>query len=50
MRGYSYLNYKKGDLPVTENISKKIFSLPMYPQLSNSMIFKIVKCLKKAGI
>ena len=25
MRGYKYLGYKKGDLPVTERIAKEIF-------------------------
>ncbi len=45
MRGYAYLKYKKGDFPITEKLSKQIFSLPMYPQLKNSTILKIVKCL-----
>ncbi|MEE2998735.1 MAG: DegT/DnrJ/EryC1/StrS family aminotransferase [Pseudomonadota bacterium] len=35
MRGYSYLGYKEGDLPVTENLAKEIFSLPMYPSLTD---------------
>ena len=34
MRGYSHLGYSEGDLPVTEEASKEIFSLPMYPTLS----------------
>ena len=50
MRGYSYLKYKKSDFPITEKLSKRIFSLPMYPQLKNSAILKVVKCLKEAGI
>jgi aminotransferase EvaB len=49
MRGYSYLKYKKGDFPVAEKLSKRIFSLPMYPQLKDYEILKIVKCLKAAG-
>ena len=49
MKGYSYLKYKRGDFPVTERFSKRIFSLPMYPQLNRKMILKITKCLKKAG-
>jgi len=35
MTGYSHLGYKNGDLPVTEKIANQIFSLPMYPSLSN---------------
>jgi len=31
---FSYLHYKEGDFPVSENISKKIFSLPMHPYLA----------------
>ena len=41
MKGYKYLNYKKNDLPVTELISKQIFSLPMYPQLTMSQVDKV---------
>ena len=37
MRGYSYLGGKDGDLPITEKITKKIFSLPMYPTLTEEM-------------
>ena len=33
MQGYVHLGYKKGDLPVTEDLAKEIFSLPMYPTL-----------------
>jgi len=48
MRGYSFLKYKKGDFPVTEKLSKKIFSLPMYPALKYATLLKIVKSLKEA--
>jgi len=36
MRGYSQLGYVKGDLPVTEAAAGEIFSLPMYPQLTDN--------------
>lgn len=35
MRGYEALGYKEGDLPHTEFAAKEIFSLPMYPSLTN---------------
>ena len=35
MDGYKYLNYKKNDFPITEKISKELFSLPLYPSLTN---------------
>jgi aminotransferase EvaB len=41
MTGYKYLGYKEGDFPETEAAAKEIFSLPMYPSLSNEEI-KIV--------
>jgi dTDP-3-amino-2,3,6-trideoxy-4-keto-D-glucose/dTDP-3-amino-3,4,6-trideoxy-alpha-D-glucose/dTDP-2,6-dideoxy-D-kanosamine transaminase len=37
MRGYSYLGGQEGDLPVTERLAKEIFSLPMYPSLTEEM-------------
>jgi aminotransferase EvaB len=50
MRGYSYLKYKKGDFPVAEKSARQIFSLPMYPQLKQKEILKVVKALKKIGV
>jgi aminotransferase EvaB len=45
MKGYKYLGYKKNDLPVTEAMSKQIFSLPMYPQLTMSQVDKVIKLI-----
>lgn len=35
MRAYQFLNYREGDLPHTEETAKEIFSLPMYPCLTD---------------
>jgi dTDP-3-amino-2,3,6-trideoxy-4-keto-D-glucose/dTDP-3-amino-3,4,6-trideoxy-alpha-D-glucose/dTDP-2,6-dideoxy-D-kanosamine transaminase len=35
MQGYKYLNYKEGDLPVTEKMAKELFSLPIYPSFDD---------------
>ena len=35
MTGYRQLGYQEGDLPHTESASREIFSLPMYPSLSD---------------
>ncbi len=35
---FSYLNYKKGDFPISEKISQKIFSLPFHPYLTSEDI------------
>jgi len=37
MEGYKHLNYKEGDLPVTEKIAKELFSLPLYPSMTEEM-------------
>lgn len=34
MPAYSYLGYREGDLPETERAAHEIFSLPMFPSLS----------------
>ena len=47
MKGYKYLGYKKGDLKVTEKLSKEIFSLPMYPELSMKKVKYIVRTINK---
>jgi aminotransferase EvaB len=36
MKGYDYFNRYKGELARTERAAKEIFSLPMYPMISNS--------------
>ena len=38
-----FRQFKYKDLTITEKISKEIFSLPMYPGLSDSQIEYIVK-------
>ncbi len=35
---FEYLNHKKGDFPISEEISAKIISLPMNPYLKNDQI------------
>jgi len=32
-KAFAYLGYKSGDLPITERVSSRIFSLPMHPYL-----------------
>ena len=45
MRGYKYLGYKKGDLPVTERIAKEIFLYSMYPFLSKKSVYKVINLI-----
>lgn len=47
MRGYRYLNTKNDNLEVTNKLSKQIFSLPMYPELSTIKLEKVINILNK---
>ena len=45
MAGFNYLEYKNGDFPISENLSKKILSLPMHSYLSENDIKSIIRHL-----
>lgn len=47
MKGYTYLGYKEGDLPHTEKASREIFSLPMYPSLTNEEQHIVISALQE---
>jgi aminotransferase EvaB len=47
MAGYKFLGYKEGDLPVTEQAAKEVFSLPMYPLLTNEDLETVIKTLSE---
>lgn len=42
------LGYKRGDFPVTERVVKEIFSIPMFPELEESEVRRVVDALIKA--
>ncbi|RKY32721.1 MAG: DegT/DnrJ/EryC1/StrS family aminotransferase [Candidatus Omnitrophota bacterium] len=46
MRAYRYLGYRKGSLPHSEKAATEIFSLPMYPSLSNQEQMRVSQALK----
>ena len=46
MSGYSYLGYKEGRLPITERMANEIFSLPMYPSLTDEQQLKVTDVLR----
>ena len=46
MEGYKCLGYHEKDLPNTELMSKQIFSLPMYPTLTNEEQDYVIESLK----
>ena len=43
---FKYLDYKKGDFPISEKVSNSIISLPMNPYMSDDEINYVVKELK----
>ncbi|CAG9865744.1 DegT/DnrJ/EryC1/StrS family aminotransferase [Bacteroides ovatus] len=47
MKAYSCLGYKDGDLPETELAAKEIFSLPMYPTLTNEEIIYVCEQMQE---
>jgi aminotransferase EvaB len=47
MAGYKYLGYKEGEFPETEAAAKEIFSLPMYPTLTNEEVHAVSDVLHK---
>lgn len=42
MRGYEHLNYRRGQFPAVEEAADRIFSLPMYPYLSDEEVERVV--------
>jgi perosamine synthetase len=41
-------SYKEGDLPITEDISKRVLTLPLYPSIKTSEIDYIVTEIKNS--
>jgi UDP-2-acetamido-2-deoxy-ribo-hexuluronate aminotransferase len=44
---YRYLEYKKGDFPVSEKVASEIVSLPMHPFLKEEEMKTIVQAIKE---
>ncbi|OFX23523.1 MAG: transcriptional regulator [Bacteroidetes bacterium GWA2_31_9] len=43
---YKYLGFKAGDFPVTEELCKRVISLPMHTELTSEQLFFITDTLK----
>jgi len=46
-KAYLDLGYKEGNFPITEEYSKQILSLPMFPELKDEEIIEIVRIIKE---
>jgi dTDP-4-amino-4,6-dideoxygalactose transaminase len=44
-KAYAHLNYRRGDLPVTEALCERCLSLPIYPELSKEKISRVASAL-----
>jgi dTDP-4-amino-4,6-dideoxygalactose transaminase len=47
MRGYAFLGGQEGDLPVTERLASTILSLPIYPELPEDDVAKVVDAVRR---
>lgn len=44
-KAYQYRGYKAGELPVTETLANRILSLPMFPQLTDEQIDRVIDAI-----
>ena len=44
---FQFLEYREGDFPISEDSSRRIFSLPMHPYLRDEQIDRIVAVIKE---
>ena len=42
---YQPLGYQKGDLPVSERMAQEALSLPIYPELTDGQMERVVECI-----
>jgi len=43
---YEYMGYGRGALPVTEKVGEELFTLPMYPELTDDQVEEVVDALR----
>ena len=46
MRGYAFLGYSPGSLPVTERLADTILSLPLYPELPEEQVTDVIAAIR----
>ncbi len=50
LRAYRYLGHDASEFPEATKASKEILSLPMYPELKETAIDYVAKCIKESGL
>jgi dTDP-4-amino-4,6-dideoxygalactose transaminase len=48
-KAYAHLGYRIGDFPVTERLAPQIVSLPMFPQLTEQQVQRVVAAVNNAA-
>jgi aminotransferase EvaB len=48
-RGFAHLGYGVGDFPVAEAKAQRIFSLPMFPQLTDAQVERVIATLREVA-
>jgi dTDP-4-amino-4,6-dideoxygalactose transaminase len=49
-KAYAHLGYRAGDFPVTERLAPRIVSLPMFPQLTEQQMQRVVAAVNNAAL
>ena len=49
-KAYNHLAYQKGDLPISEWLADHCLSLPMYPELTDNMLSRIINAVNQFSI
>ena len=45
---FAHLGHRPGDFPVTERIAQEIISLPLYPEITEAQVDRVVEVLREA--
>ena len=43
-----YLGYKEGDFPVAEKVCREIFSIPVWPEMTDDEVNFVIQKMKEA--
>jgi len=48
--GYRFLGYNDGSFPVSERLSGRLISLPVYPEMTNAQVDYVVNALSRVNV